>query len=213
MLLCTLTPLENPGLPLPLPLAISAAFPPPPPLVADSPPGNSPAEPDSPAEDDEAATASPSQSILTAPPASKCADADVVSVPPPPPPSVCSPTVAIVPIVPISAAPDEDGIATLGVAADGVAAPAPAPAGLRADDKAVFDARDVLGAVDTEAAATVAAAVAAAICCIKLRLLLARLMPTDAAPRLTLTLTGAAAAVGFPRTDGTPTDPSGSPCA
>lgn len=140
--------------------------------------------------------------MLTAPPASRCGDAEVVSAPPPPP-SEYSPAV------------QADEVVTLGVPAlevkanDGVAAPA---AGLPlADDETVFDGRDVLGAAGEEAAATVAAAVAAAICCIKFRLLLARLMPTDAAPRLTLT--GAAAAAAFPGTDGTPTDPAGNPCA
>lgn len=85
-----------------------------------------------------------------------------------------------------------------GVEAD----PAAAPAGARADPAAGLD-RDVFGAVDTEAAATVAAAVAAAICCIKLRLFLARLMPTDAAPLLAFTFmfTGTGPAAGFPEVD------------
>lgn len=106
-------------------------------------------------------------------------------------------------------------VATLGVTADNDDDDddVGAPAGACTDEEAVFvfDARDVLGAVDvdTEAAATVAAAVAAAICCIKLRLFLARLMPTDAAPLLTLT--GGGAAAGFAGTDGNPTDPAGSP--
>lgn len=141
--------------------------------------------------------------MLTAPPASRCGDADVVS----PPPSACSPAVHA------AEAATPAGLPALDAKAGGVAAAAPARAA-RADEETAFDGRDVLGAAEDEAAATVAAAVAAAICCIKFRLLLARLMPTEAAAAPLLTLTGAADAAGFfPRPDGTPTDPAGSPCA